>query len=164
MDNPFIEIDAPHLCVMENEAEELCNDGIYGKALAEFLQAQLSKHGYRSEWIVCEDWGWCVPAEVDGFNMFICVYGFTKNDDETAKAIYAKHGSEPTDVKSEPAGIPLSLCVTVSTQPGKHFDWRRLRRIDRSDMITKLNNDLIKIFEEDSNIRLIQCCEGFPIG
>ncbi len=45
-DNQFIEVDAPHLCVMENESEKLCKDGIYGKAMAEYLQAKLKKSGY----------------------------------------------------------------------------------------------------------------------
>jgi len=32
-DNQFIEIDAPHLCVLANESDALNNDGIYGTAL-----------------------------------------------------------------------------------------------------------------------------------
>ncbi len=75
-ENKFIHIDAPHLCVMEHESDELCNDGIYGKALCLYLKEQLVKIGYTIDWIVCEDWGWYLPAKVDEFTMGICVYGF----------------------------------------------------------------------------------------
>ena len=65
-DNPFIQIEAPHLCVVEGESDELCNDGIYGKALCEYLQSRLAAIGYDVPWIVCEDWGWYVPLRLMG--------------------------------------------------------------------------------------------------
>ncbi len=164
VDNPFIEIDAPHLCVMEHESAELCNDGIYGKALAEYLQTKLTAQGYNVPSVVCEDWGWYVPAEIDGFRMAICVYGFPRQSDETAAAIYAKHGGPPQDACSEPAGIPLSLCVTVGTQPRRYWDWRRFRRIDRSGVIAKLNQDLVSILDSDSKITIVRSTDEFPLG
>ena len=163
-DNQFIEIDAPHLCVMERESDELCNDGIYGKALAEYIQSHLSSIGYGVPWVVCEDWGWYVPAEIDGFQMAICVYGFPRQNDETSDAIYTEQGGPPKGIHSEPAGIPLSLCVTVGTQPRRYWDWRRFRRVDRSDVIAKLNQDLISIFDSDSQITVVRCTDEFPLG
>lgn len=149
---------------MENESAELCNDGIYGKALAEYLQSKLASNGYDVPSVVCEDWGWYVPAKIDGFRMAICVYGFPKQDDETADAVYGKHGGPPKDVYSEPAGIPLSLCVTVGTQPRRYWDWRRFRRIDRSGVIAKLNQDLASIFDSDPAITVVGCSYEFPFG
>lgn len=148
---------------MEGESAELCNDGIYGKALAEYLQSHLSSIGYGVRWVVCEDWGWYVSAEIDGFRMAICVYGFPRRNNETTEAVYAKHGGPPLDVSSEPAGIPLSLCVTVGTQPRKYWDWRRFRRIDRSGVIAKLNQNLISIFNSDPQITVVKCTDEFSL-
>jgi len=163
-DNQFIEIDAPHLCVLENESDELNNDGIYGKALAEYLQTQLDGFGYAVPWVVCEDWGWYVPAEIDRFRMGICVYGFPRADDEAAIRIYEKHGGPPEEPTLEPAGVPLSLCVQVGTEPCKYWDWRRFRRVDRSELVVNLNRDLLAIFQKDPMITVVRCCDEFPIG
>ncbi len=149
---------------MEGESDELCNDGIYGKALAEYLRSSLSAIGYEVPWVVCEDWGWYVPAEIDGFRMAICIYGFPRENDETADAIYAKQGEPPKGINSEPAGIPLSLCVTVGTQPRRYWDWRRFRRIDRSGVIARLNQDLISVFDSDARIQIVGCTDEFPLG
>ena len=163
-DNQFIEVDAPHLCVMENESDELCNDGIYGKAMAEYLQAELKKSGYILSWVVCEDWGWYVPAEIDGFRLGICVYGIPREDDETVATIFDKHGGPPTELCIEPTGIPLALCVTVHTQPRRYWAWRRFRRIDRSGLVSNLNHDLLTIFQDDPAITVVRCCDEFPLG
>jgi len=163
-DNQFIEITAPHLCVMENESDELNNDGIYGKALAEYLQMHLGELNYAVPWIACEDWGWYVPAEIDRFRMGICVYGFPRSEDEKAIEIYQKYGGPPKDPNSEPAGVPLSLCVRVGTQHRKYWNWRRFRRIDRSQQVANLNRDLLAIFQRDSTITVVGCCDEFPIG
>ena len=163
-ENQFIEIEAPHLCVLEGESEELCNDGIYGKALAEYLQSHLSKMGYGVPWVACEDWGWYVPAEIDRFRMAICVYGFPRQADETANAAKAEYGGLAKDLNSVPAGFPLSLCVTVGTQPRRYWDWRRFRSLDRSDVVAKLNQDLITIFDADSQIMVLRCTDEFPLN
>ena len=162
--NQFIEIDAPHLCVMENESDELKNDGIYGKALAEYLQTQLKQLGYTVSCVACEDWGWHVLAEIDGFCMSICVYGFCRLNDDATVAIDAKHGGTPAGLSLVPAGIPLSLCVQVGTQPRKYWDWRHFRRVDRSGLVTNLNHELLTIFQRDSQITVVRCCDEFPLG
>ncbi len=152
------------MCVMEGEADELCNDGIFGKALAEYLQSHLTSRGYRVPWVVCEDRGWYVPAEWEGFQMAICVYGFPRHDGETADATHQEHGGASEDVCSETAGTPLSLCVTVGTQSRKYWDWKRFRRVDRSNVIAKLNQDLISILDSDSQITVLRCTDEFPLG
>lgn len=159
-ENQFIEIDAPHLGVTEDEFSELVNDGIYGKALAEYLQSRLSQFGYDVPWVVCEDWGWYVPAVTDGFQLDVCVYGLPRQEDTAASAIDGQHG-EP---HGEPAGTPLSLCVQVGTPPGKRWDWRRFRRVDRTASVEKLHRDLLAVFQSDSEIKVIRCVDEFPLG
>ena len=88
---------------------------------------------------------------------------FIEND-ATASAIYARHGGPPTENNMQPAGIPLTLCVTVGTQPRKYWDWRRFRRIDRSELVANLNRDLLTIFQNDPAITVVRCCDEFPLG
>ena len=163
-DNQFIEIDAPHLCVMEGESEELCNDGIYGKALAQYLQSHLISLGYDVPCIVCEDWGWYVPAETSGFRIALCVYGFPQHNQEAMATNSTDPDGAAIDPYSELPGTPLSLCVTIGTQPRKYWDWRKFRRIDRSHMIAKLMQDLISIFESDSQVAILGVTNEFPLG
>jgi hypothetical protein len=44
--------------ILPSEKEELVNEGMYGKALAVFLQAQRTDRGYDAPFVCCEDWGW----------------------------------------------------------------------------------------------------------
>ena len=163
-DNLFIEIEAPHLCVLENESEELINEGTYGKALSLYLQSKLSGLGYAVPWVVCEDWGWYVPAAIDGFRMGICVYGLPRSDDELAVKIYEEQDVRPGGAVAEPAGVPLSLCVQVDTRSGKYWDWRRFRRMDRSELVAQLNRDLLAVFDADPEVDVVKCCHEFPLG
>ena len=54
----------------ENEEQEI-NPGRYGKRLAEFLATGLRSHGFETEELIAEDWGWVVPIKNDGFKLWI---------------------------------------------------------------------------------------------
>lgn len=47
------------------------NPGRYGKRLAEFLAAELSKRGFKVEGIRSEDWGWAVDLENEDFPLWV---------------------------------------------------------------------------------------------
>lgn len=160
--NQFIEVDAPELCVMEGEADELCNDGIYGKALAEYLRRHLIPMGYQVPDVVCEDWGWYVSAERDGVALDVCVYGFPKSDSDDTDSQPADTTED--DIPNLPAGTPLSLCFCVGTRTGKHWSWSRFRKIDRTAQVEALHNDLLKIVQDDPDIRIVGCTEEFPLS
>ena len=51
--------------------DELVNPGCYGKRLAEFLAAELPKHGFNVRCICNEDWGWMVELENEDFPLWI---------------------------------------------------------------------------------------------
>ncbi len=41
---------------MPGEDDELVNEGMYGKACSQYLQANLACRGYSVPFVVCEDW------------------------------------------------------------------------------------------------------------
>ncbi len=57
---------------------EAINPGRFGKRLAEYLSLELSRRGEAVGELVAEDWGWVVPIEIVGFNLWIGV----GNDEE----------------------------------------------------------------------------------
>jgi hypothetical protein len=54
----FIHIRSSKFPILPGEKEELVNNGMYGKALAEYLQAKLRNRGYDAPFVCCEDWSW----------------------------------------------------------------------------------------------------------
>jgi len=44
-----------------------------------------------------------------------------------------------------------------------YWNWRRLRRIDRSDDVRALHRQLLEIFETDPLITVVKCCDEFPL-
>jgi hypothetical protein len=126
---------------MPGEDDELVNEGMYGKACALYLQANLARHGYNTPFVVCEDWGWWV--EVSGFD-FACgvgVYGMRIEGTEG-----------------------LDLCVTVFPTKGKKWHWRKLRTIDNTQEVDRLHKAIRDILESDADVVVIRESEEFPLG
>jgi hypothetical protein len=126
---------------MPGEAEELVNEGMYGKACAQYLQTALARHGYSIPRITCEDWGWWVEvAELD----FACGIG-----------VYGKQIEKTQD---------LDLCVTVLTPKGKKWSWRKLRSIDTTTEVERLHEAIRGIFASDSEVTVVCESPDFPLG
>jgi hypothetical protein len=53
---------SPHFKIEPGE-DEATNPGIYGKALAEWMAAQLRRRGIAVEDVFAEDFGWCVMVK-----------------------------------------------------------------------------------------------------
>ncbi len=66
----FIRVNSAKFPILPGEADELVNEGMYGKALAEYLISRLREYGYDAPFCCCEDWGWWV--ELAGFP---CTFG-----------------------------------------------------------------------------------------
>jgi hypothetical protein len=54
-----------------DEEDDEINPGIYGKRLAEFLVRGLKEQGWVPEELIAEDWGWIVPIQNEGFDLWI---------------------------------------------------------------------------------------------
>jgi hypothetical protein len=138
--NPFFHIRSSKLSVLPGEDNALVNDGLYGKACAEYMQSNLASGGYVVPRFVCEDWGWWVEVKCDGFTCGIGVYGLRVDDSDA-----------------------LDLCVTVLTPKGKKWHWAKLRPIDTSAEICRLHDALGCMFEDDVDVVLISESDDFPL-
>jgi hypothetical protein len=138
MANPFIHIKSAKFPILPGEEEELVNDGIYGKALSQYLEARLKERGYDVPFIYCEDWGWWVHIRGQPFTLGLCVYAFGLSDFQ-------------------------ELYFTISTEPGRRWSWTRFRFIDTTSHVEKLFSDLKTILAEDPDIQVLGYPEDFPL-
>lgn len=138
MANPFIHIKSAKFLILPGEADELVNEGTYGKALAQYLEAALTARGYDVPFVCCEDWGWWVEIRGQPFSLGVCVY---KGAEETQES-----------------------CFSVSREAGRHWSWRRFRFIDTTSRVERLLSDLKRIVAEDSDIQVLGYPEAFPLG
>ncbi len=136
--NKFIHIRSPKFPILPGENEKLVNDGMYGKALAEYLQAKLSGRGYDAPFICCEDWGWWVELKAAPFAFGVCIY----SDPE---------GDSPTDF----------VCTDGATGTRK-WSWKRLQFVDTSAWSDKLHEDLMAVFQADKDVEIVGISEEFP--
>jgi hypothetical protein len=139
LENSFIHIKSAKFPILPGEEDELVNPGNYGKSFAQYLAREVGSRGYDAAFICCEDWGWWVELRGQPFTLGLCIYG-----------------SPSLDQNHE-------LCVSLSTEPGKIWSWRKLRFIDTTPYVSKLFHDLDKLLTEDIDIEIIGYPEEFPL-
>ena len=135
----FIHIRSSKFPVLSGEKEELVNDGMFGKALGQYLQAKLSDRGYDAPFVCCEDWGWWVELKTAPFKFGVCIYSGPEEDG-------------PTDF----------VCTDGAVGRQK-WSWRRLRFVDTSPWVEKLQEDLLAVFQADEAIEIVGVFDEFPL-
>jgi hypothetical protein len=66
----LLEFESTSFAVEPGE-DELTNPGVFGKALATWLAAQLRKGGSRTGEVIAEDFGWCIPVESKPHSLYV---------------------------------------------------------------------------------------------
>jgi hypothetical protein len=135
----FIHIRSSKFPILPGEKEELVNEGMYGKALAEYLQAQLTDRGYDAPFVCCEDWGWWVELKTGSFAFGVCIY--SKPDDDG----------------------PVEFVCTDGAAAARKWSWKRFRFVDTSAWVRKLHEDLLAILQADGEVEVIGVSEEFPL-
>ena len=135
----FIHIKSSKFPILPGEKEELVNDGMYGKALAQYLQAKLSDRGYDAPFVCCEDWGWWVELKTAPFAFGVCIYCGPEEDG------------------------PLDLVCTAGATGPRKWSWKRLRFVDTSPWVEKLHEDLMAVFQADDEVEIIGISDDFPL-
>ncbi len=127
----FIHVRSQKFRILPGEKEELVNEGLYGKALAEYLQGKLQDRGYSAPFTCAEDWGWWVELKGAPFAFGVCIYCGPKKQ-------------EPLDF----------FCTDGAAYP-KMWSWKKLRFIDTMPWVTKLHSDLVSIFQADPEVEVL---------
>lgn len=136
----FIHIRSAKFPILPGERDELVNDGMYGKALAEYLQAKLRDRGYVAPFVCCEDWGWWVELKTAPFTFGVCIYC----------------GPE--------VGGPLDFFCTDGATAQRKWSWRRFRFVDTAPFVEKLHEDLVSIFRADAEVEVISTSLDSPFA
>jgi len=125
--------------ILPGEKDELVNDGMYGKGLAIYLNSSLKSKGYNSPFYCCEDWGWWVHIKGFPYLMGLCIYGSVGDD-----------------------GGMHEYVVCSATTEERIWSWRKFRKVDTVNEVTKLMDDVELIFKEDSEITQCNRLDDFP--
>jgi hypothetical protein len=136
----FIHIRSAKFPILPGEEEELVNEGMYGKALAEYLQGKLIALGYEAPFIICEDWGWWVELKNAPFGFGVCIYCWSESDE------------------------PLDFFCTDGAVGLKAWSWRKFRFIETAPWAEKLHEDLVSIFQADPEVQILSTSLDSPFA
>ena len=136
--NRFIHIRSAKFPILPGEEKELVNEGMYGKALALYLQEKLKERGYNAPFFCCEDWGWWIELKDAPFVFGVCIYC----------------GQEHGEL--------LDLFCTDGATSAKKWSWRKFRFIDTAPWAEKLFADLVSIFQVDPEIHIVSTTLDSP--
>jgi hypothetical protein len=126
--------------VLESEEEELVNEGMYGKALCRYLEKELPKLNINVPSFCCEDWGWWVAVSSGEFEMGLCIYSDPNLGDK-----------------------PTRYAIMSSVTERKKWVWSKFRKIDVSKDVSRIMDQVEKLFEEDSEITQVSRHDDYPL-
>lgn len=135
----FVHIRSAKFPILPGEAEELVNEGTYGKAVAEYLQTKLRERGYDAPFICCEDWGWWVELKGAPFAFGVCIYSAPRERD-----------------------VVDFVCADSTLGPRK-WSWKKFRFVETAPYVGRLLENLESIFETDDAVELVGIFDEFPL-
>ncbi len=117
--------------VLQEDHDECCNPGTYGKFLVDYIKANLEKQDYIIPFTVAEDFGWWIQIKTDL--------------------------SAPTHIalrRSHEESGSADFAIAVDNSP-KKWSWKRFRFVDLSDIQEKLAIDVHNILKSNPDIELL---------
>lgn len=134
----YVLISSQKFPILPGERGELVNEGTYGKALAQYLQAKLKEHAYDVPFVCCEDWGWWVEVRAP----FTC----------------------GVLVHSEPQGAgPVRFVCAFDPLRGRKWSWSKFRFVDASAWMGKVYEDVVEVFRADKDVQIVGVYDEFPL-
>ena len=117
--------------VLQEDHDECCNPGTYGKSLVDYLQTKLESLGYLIAFTVAEDFGWWIEIKTD-------------QSASTHIALRRSH---------EESGL-ADFAISLDDSP-KKWSWKRFRFVDLSIVQENLSVDVYSILKSDSDIEFL---------
>ena len=134
-----ITIETQKFPVLDGEEEELVNENMYGKALCIYLEKALPKIGIDVPLFLCEDWGWWLEVIDKDFKMGLCIYSHPDEKD-----------------------YPKRYAVMSSITDEKKWIWSKFKRVDVSDNVLSIMDNVENIFKDDAEIINVMRHDNFP--
>jgi hypothetical protein len=134
----FIQIRSSRFPVLPGEADELVNEGTWGKALAVYLQQQLADRGHDTPFVCCEDWGWWVELKSAPLVKGVCIYCDPETDE------------------------PRNYVCTDGATSLRKWSWKKFRSIDIQPAVTQVLEELKQIFAADPDVEIVGTTDEFP--
>ena len=134
----FIHIRSPKFPILPGEDDEIINDGMYGKALSEYLQSRLIERRYEAPFVCAEDWGWWVELRGAPFTFGVSIYALPETND------------------------PIEFVCTDGAVSPRKWSWKQFRFIDTAPWADKLHKDMIEIFKADKDVQIVGVSDDFP--
>lgn len=133
-----------------NEGDEIVNEHLWGKRLAEFVRDTLPKYGVQTEDISSEDWGWMVDIRHDAFPVWIgCGVMDEPNDDDDDDNDEGEDGDAPPR-KCAPSADQLSeFALFVTAEPG--FFQKLFKKVDPNPVIASVVSALERMMADHSS-------------
>lgn len=130
---PFVRIRSPRFVPLPDEDAELVNEGMYGKAVARYLEDALPRLGYEVPAFFCEDWGWWLELAGFPFPFGVCIYAVALEDGR------------------------LDVYVTDGVVRDRQWSWRRFRFVETgaAQAAAKLHEDLVTLFRSDPEVEVL---------
>ena len=130
----FIHVRSTKFPLLPGDMDEVLNEGMVGKALANHLVLKLSEWGYEAPFCCSEDWGWWVELAGFPFTFGVCIYGREYEKGQ------------------------LDLYLTDGSPPAQRWSWRSFRMVSNAAVTlaaTQLHADLVGILQPDPAIQVL---------
>lgn len=136
----YVKIESHKFPVLPGEDTEVVNEGMYGKALCNYLQAELPLLGITVNFYCAEDWGWWVDVTENGFNMGLRVYSHNAIGE-----------------------TPEIYVIASSIDKRKKWYWKKLKSIDVTDQVNSIFDKVVNALKADPDIWSVERHDDFPL-
>ena len=120
-----IEIHTKKFPILLGEDDEIVNDGMYGKALCQYLGNELPKHKIQIPYSGNEDWGWLIRAKTNDFTLDLQIYS-----------------------DSESGQNPEKYAIMSSVTEQKKWSWKKFKKIEVESEVLYIMDTIEKIFSK----------------
>jgi hypothetical protein len=135
----WLKIETRKFPILEGEKQEITNEGMYGKALCQYLEAKLPAAGIDAPSYCSEDWGWWLEVRRGSFKMGLCIY------------------SEP-GVEAD----PVRYAIGPSIEEAKKWSWSKFKKEDMSQEVLAVIDTVERILRNDAEVHSVTRHDDFP--
>jgi len=135
----WIKIETDLFPILPDEEKEVVNEGMYGKALCQYIERQLPAFGVEVKFFCSEDWGWWVAVSEQEFEMGLLIHA------------HSVIGANPGQ-----------YAIGASIQESPKWYWSRFQKVDVTRDVVSIMNCVENMLEHDNEIYIVERHDAFP--